>query len=525
MITFSKINSHGRMGNQMWNIAAMIGFSKKYGVPLNMPDWHYAKYFSNTPGGGSPRGIQVKEKAFHFTPEYYDSLDWSKDMDFWGYFQSPRYFEHCKDAVIQAFQFEQFFKEKVREKYADIFKKKTIAISCRLGDYRNNDGYEVLPAMYYVLALYNHFEDWRDYNLIFLSDDIPWTKLHFGCLPNAYFATDFDNKNYFFSETAVEQLCLMSMADHFIIANSTFSEWGAMLGEKEKSMVVRPAHYLAGKLKRECDMKDHYPSHWIEFDHKGKKFDLKDVTFTVPVCFDHNDRKQNLDLSVCMVQRDFDTNVIVGESGSNKFAYMAQWCRYVKLNGNFFHRTRFLNEMAAMATTPIVVNHDCDVILPPMQVIMAVEAIRNENADFVYPYDGRFLRLPRNPWFKDIEKHLDAGIIAGRDFEGGRDGDAISVGGCVFVNKETFFEAGGENENYRNYGNEDVERKFRWEALGYRVDRVRGVLLHIDHYIGPNSTNRHEYGRSNWDEWDRVFKMDKEQLLAYIKTWPWAQSQ
>jgi len=185
------------------------------------------------------------------------------------------------------------------------------AISCRVGDYVGNPGYEVLPAMYYILSLYTHFEDWKDYNLIFLSDSIDWAKLHFGCLSNAYFATDFDDKNYFFSETAVEQLCLMSMADHFIIANSTFSEWGAILGEKEGSKVIRPAHYLAGKLKEKCDMKDHYPTHWVEFNHKGKKFDLTDVTFTIPVYKDHNDRKENIDLSVCMIQRDFDTNVLL----------------------------------------------------------------------------------------------------------------------------------------------------------------------------------------------------------------------
>lgn len=519
MITFSKINSHGRMGNQMWNIAAMIGFSKKYGVSLNMPDWHYAKYFSNTPGGGSPRGIQVKEKAFHFTPEYYDSLDWSMDMDFFGYFQSPRYFEHCKDEVMRGFQFEQSFKQKVREKYAEIFKKKTIAISCRVGDYVGNPGYVVLPAMYYILALYEHFKDWKDYNLIFLSDDIPWTKLHFGCLPNAYFATDFDNSNYFFSETAVEQLCLMSMADHFIIANSTFSEWGAMLGEKEDSIVVRPAHYLAGKLKQECDMKDHYPSHWIEFDHKGKKFDLRDCCFTIPVQFDHKDRQKNLDLNVCLLQRDFDCKIIIGEVNTNKFEYFRQWCDYRHFNLPCFHRTYVLNELAMQSKQEIVFNFDADISVAPMQLIVAVEKLRSGDLDFCYPYSGEFCRVDRHEWFGKLEKYLDVGIFAGKTFKGMMPGDALSVGGVVGYNKTAFFKAGGENEGYKSYGNEDVERLFRWKLLGHKAGRVNGYVFHMDHYVGVDSTNKHPNGRNNWAEWDRVSKMNKDEILEYVKTW------
>jgi len=521
MITFSKINSHGRMGNQMWNIAAMIGFSKKYGAPLNMPDWHYAKYFKKVPGNGHPRGMQVAEKAFHFTPEYYDSLDWSMDMDFLGYFQSPRYFEHCKEDVMEAFEFDETFKRHVRSKYSEVFKKKTIAISCRVGDYRNNPGYEVLPAMYYVLSLYTHFEDWRDYNLIFLSDSIDWVKLHFGCLPNAYFATDFDSKNYFFSETAVEQLCLMSMADHFIIANSTFSEWGAILGEKEGSKVIRPAHYLAGKLKKECDMKDHYPVHWIEFDHKGKKFDLTDLTFTVPVSFDHHDRKENLDLSICLLQRDFDCNIVIGEVNTSKFGYFRQWCDYRHFRLPYFHRTLVLNELAKEARTDIVCNFDADVFIVPMAMILAVESLRSKENDFTYPYNGKFARVDRRKWFKELEKHLDTGIFAGQTFKGMNPEDALSVGGCVMYRKDVFFEAGGENENFISHSPEDAERFYRWTTLGYKVGRIDAVLYHCDHWIGPDSSGRHQNAEAGRQEWRKVKEMDKKQLLAYISTWEW----
>lgn len=521
MIIFSKINTHGRLGNQLWNIAAMIGFSKKYNVGLNLPNWNYAKYFKFPyVNVKTPSGVRVSEKDYHYTPEFYDSLDWSKDMDFFGYFQTKKYWEHCELDVMKAFEFEEKFRNKVADKYREVFKKRTIAISCRIGDYRNNSEYVVLPAMYYILALYENFPNWKDCNLIFLSDDINWARLHFGCLSNAYFANDFDDKNYFFSETAVEQLCLMSMADDFIIANSTFSEWGAMLGEKNGSKVVRPAHYMAGKLKQRCDMKDHYPEHWTEFDHSGKKYDLGDVTFVMPCQYDHPDREANIGLSVCMLLRDFKTNISIGEINTTRFARFGQWAKYKWFKEKFFHRTKIINELCREAETEVVVNYDVDILLPPMSVICSYEKIKSGQADFVYPYQF-FARVPRKPHFAELEKHLDVGILAGIQFKGMSPGDAISVGGCIFMNRKTFFKSGGENEEYRSYGNEDVERKFRWDLLGFKVERINGTLFHCDHYIGTDSTNKHPNGKSNWAVWDKVSKMNKEEMLEYVASWTW----
>jgi hypothetical protein len=85
----------------------------------------------------------------------------------------------------------------------------------------------------------------------------------------------------------IEQLALMSLCDHFIISNSTFSWWGAYLGEKEHSKIIHPAYHFAGKLLQTSNAKDYYPERWINFDHVGKRIDLSDVTFTVPVSYDH----------------------------------------------------------------------------------------------------------------------------------------------------------------------------------------------------------------------------------------------
>jgi Glycosyl transferase family 11 len=519
MISCSKLGALGRAGNQLFQLASMIGLSRSKNCDLALPAWKYAKYFAGPIPEGHCRGAQIKEPAFHYCGDFIPN---DRDYDVVGYLQSDRYWQHCEKEVRDMLAWEPKFLASIKKKYAEVFKKKTIAISIRQGDYVNNPGYEVLPAMYYILALYQHFPDFRERNLLFLSDNIPWAKLHFGCLPNAYFANDFDDKEYFFSETAAEQLCVGSLCDDFIISNSTFGFWIAYLANRGK--VVRPAHYLAGKLKQECDMKHFWPEKWIEFDHKGKKFDLKDCCFTIPVQYDHHDRKQNLDLSVCMLQRDFDCHVVVGEVNTNKFAYFSQYCDYKHFKLSCFHRTKVLNHLAAWSRMKCVVNYDADVLVPPMAMILAIESLRSGENDFVFPYDGHFARIDRHKWFKELEKYLDVGILAGKMFKGMQVDDALSVGGCVAYSMDKFVEAGMENEYYRSYGNEDVERVFRWRMLGYRVGRINATLFHIDHFVGVDSTNQHKHGQENRAEWDRVSKMDKKQLTAYVKSWPWAQS-
>lgn len=532
-ITFSKFGRHGRLGNQLFQYAACLGFAVKYNVPLSLPDWQYSQYFDGEfPAYKLPQyPKKVKEHAYHYTPEAYVNLPWQReDINLLGYFQSEKYWQHCEDVVRDRLKFKKEFIEKVRNPYKEVFNKTTIAISIRRGDYIGNKNYVTLPPTYYILALYEHFPNWKDYNLLFFSDDPDYCKVHFQCLPNAYFVDNrFDNNNkarYFdLNESAMEQLCLMAQCDHYILANSSFSWWGAYLGEHEESKVVYPAHYFDGQMAAGNSTKDLWPDRWVKFDHLDrdgnlKKIDLKNVTFTIPVSFDHSDRKQNLELNVCLLQRQFETNIIVGEQGKTEFAYMQQYCSYTFFEGEYFHRTKYLNEMCKMAKTEIVANWDADIIVPPMQLLWTVEQLR-AGADFVYPYDGRFARVPRNPWFRKIESSLDIGVVGRTVFNGMKEGDLTSVGGAILFRKASFLEAGGENEGYISYGNEDYERWHRFRLLGYDVQRTNGVIYHLDHWVGVNSTNKHKHGQDNKKLWAKIEPMTKEELRAFVETWPW----
>lgn len=534
ILTFTKFGRYGRLGNQLFQYASLLGFAEKYGAELQLPKWQYAKYFdSDFPELTKNVKTQTtKEAAYHYTPEFYDRLNWNQHFDFLGYFQSPKYWQHCEKLVREKLAFKKDFAEQVRKPYERVFKKPVIAISIRRGDYIDNPNYELLPVTYPILALFKHFPKWRErFNLLIFSDDPAYCRVHFACLENAFVVdNDFDNldksKYFDLNESAIQQLCLMSQCDHFIIANSTFSWWGAYLGEKKGSIVIRPARYFGEGLKH-LTTKDHYPEQWQVFDHLNKngtqkRVDLTDVTFTIPVSFDHNDRRQNLELSVCILQKHFNTNIIIGEQGGRKFEYMGKYCDYMNFDRmQAFHRTKMLNDMAAKTLTPIVVNWDADVFISPVQIWDAVQRIRN-GADMVYPYDGRFARVPRHQWFKQLEKRLDVGIFGENEFRGMGKEDALSVGGAVFFKLASFHAGGGENETFISHAPEDTERFYRFVTLGFDVQRVPGPLYHMDHFIGPNSSGRHAFRNRNIAEWEKVQSMTKDQLAAYVESWAWS---
>ncbi len=313
-------------------------------------------------------------------------------------------------------------------------------------------------------------------------------------------------------------MAIASCCDHFIIPNSSFGWWCAWLGEKPHSKVIHCGHHTIGKLAGN-DLSDFWPERWIRNQKPSYKVPLKDVTFTIPVKYDHEDRKKNVDLMVCILQSSFDTNVIMMEQGGDKFEYMGKWLKYCVSDAKVFHRTKMLNDMASMSGTPYIVNYDCDITIPPMQMLQAVEELRS-GTDMVYPYDGRFARMPRAQWFAQVERLLDIGI-AGKTMFKGREHGHNSVGGCVLFKKQSFIDGGMENENMISFGPEDCERHDRFKKLGFTVKYVPGSLFHMDHFIGPDSGARNPYFKANHEEIERIREMDAAQLREYIDGWGW----
>lgn len=498
IISCSSLGGNGRLGNQLFQVASTLGLAERYGATAAFPMWHYEGYFENPIPHGPMSNNVVRERYFHHH-------DWelNGDSDLQGFLQSEFYFGSTK------LRLRQDFVEKIKSSHP-IFDRETICIQVRRGDYVNNPNYYQIPIEYYLNALITFFPDWREANIVVISDDIEYCKVHFGCLPNVTFGNG--------DPSGIEDMALGSACDNFIISNSSFGWWCAYLGEKPRSKIIHCGRLHAGRLANKGNA-DYYPERWTSFERGDYKIPLRDLTFTIPVYLDHPSRKENLDLILYMLQKSFDTNYIVCEQGGNAFQYTAQWAKYMQLKSDYFHRTKMLNAMATDATTPYIANWDCDVIVPPLQIYLAVEELR-AGADMVYPYGGGFARMARQPWFGELQKYSDIGVVRDTPFKH-REKEHNSVGGAVLFNKESFIDGGMENEYMISFGPEDVERFNRFVTLGYRVERIDGVLFHMNHNVGNNSSPRNPHFQSNVNEVNKVTAMSREDLYAYINTWPW----
>lgn len=491
-ISFSKLGSLGRTGNVLFQIASTLGIAERNNTIAFFPSWKHEDKFNIPLDHGPMETMPYKEQQYHYEPVDIDNVDLQ------GYWQSEKYFGTRKLQFTHAFKSQQL--------QHPAFTQPTIGIHIRRGDYVGHTEYYQLPIHWYVSALLS-IPNWEVYNVVIVSDDIPYCRVHFECLPNVFFMQGSD----------VEDLCSYSLCDWQIMSNSSFSWWGGYLSALQQC--IHPGVLFRGNYAATKDIKDFWPDRWTR--HPIQKLNLSDVTFTIPVMYDHPDRKQNLDLSLCMLQQAYEAKFIVMEQGGDRFSYMRDYAIYILSESKVFHRTNMLNQMAEAADTDIIVNWDADVFIPPMQTIQSVLAIR-AGAPVSYPYDGRFARLDRS-MFKTIEKFLDIGLSAGHPFKGknGRPMPETSVGGAVLWNKEAFIDAGMENEHMISFGPEDVERHERMKMLGLDIHRAGGCLYHMNHYVGPNSSKHNPHFNANHAELNKMRKMNAQQMREYIDSWPW----
>ena len=260
MVTFSKLEKKGNLGNQLFQIASTIGIAHRNGLDYAFPRWSFQEFFSNPlPILDAAPGSKFHEPNYHYEPITLETAD----VDLEGWFQSERYFDVPLAKFY--FKFDEAVISKVKNRFSEALSKTTILISIRRGDFVDHPDYFQLPVSYYINALVNFYPQWRESNLIILSDDIDYCKFHFSFLPNAYFGKNLPG---------VEQLALSTLCDHFIISNSTFSWWCAWFGEKETSIIIRPLHNFSESKRKVDDDKDYFPMRWKVYDHQNIKINL-----------------------------------------------------------------------------------------------------------------------------------------------------------------------------------------------------------------------------------------------------------
>lgn len=255
--------------------------------------------------------------------------------------------------------------------------------------------------------------------------------------------------------------------------------------------------------------------------------DLKEATFIIPIRIESPDRLRNVITTVAFLLENFDTNIIIKEVDSESvfardaFPILQNICEvpvdvkhiFVQSYEPLFHRQKVLNEMVMESDTDIVVNYDCDVILPIQSYEIAYKGIMNGTYDVVYPYgmgNYQYQVKATDEIVSDFLQDNDYSILKANS----KIHDS-EYGWVQFFRKSVYIKGGLENENFKAYAPEDKERHYRYTTLGYKVGRISDYIYHLEHSRGENSWFSNPHMQSNMDEWDKIQRMDKKQLIEY----------
>jgi len=250
------------------------------------------------------------------------------------------------------------------------------------------------------------------------------------------------------------------------------------------------------------------------------RIDLRDSTFIIPVRHDHQDRTENLRGCLGWIRERFQTKIILLEAakqGEHKYYSFAEPDIYMPVvEDGPFHRTAHLNRMAQSVQTKVLIIHDCDIIIdPPSAIKQAQDEILNGNADFVWPFNTQNHLVPRGHKLYNFLGTYDETWLRESPFTlAGQ-----PPGGSIVCSVDSFWEAGGENENIVSWGPDDQERRHRWLKLGYRLHSAPGTIFHLEHYRGPDSRKENPNYQINSQEFDKIQQMSKEELKNYVRCW------
>lgn len=154
-----------------------------------------------------------------------------------GYWQSEKYFADCVDEVRKSFQFSVPTDENNIRAMQEINASNSVSIHIRRGDYLEQNRNWAIGPDYYNKAIAYMSQKVDSPRFFVFSDDMQWVKDNIN-IPNATYITW--NK----AENSFRDMQLMRSCKHNIIANSSFSWWGAWLNDNPDKIVITPDRWF-----------------------------------------------------------------------------------------------------------------------------------------------------------------------------------------------------------------------------------------------------------------------------------------
>ena len=230
------------IGNQLFCVATTLALANDNNTIAVFPDLNFYPYelYGRSIFHKLNKGVFDKSFVQHtytekpYSSTIYNKIEYKKNMCIHGHFQSYKYFHNYEKQLQEAITLPDFYTKTLDEKYGHLYNKKTVSLHYRRKDYlKFKQIYPPLGEDYYLNALSKVGE----YDTIVLfSDDMKWVENNTDYLPG--------KKVYVEGEMDFVDLYLMSKMKNNIIANSTFSWWGAYLNKNENKKVVAPWNWF-----------------------------------------------------------------------------------------------------------------------------------------------------------------------------------------------------------------------------------------------------------------------------------------
>ena len=287
-ITFSSLGESGGMCSQLQSYAGMLAVAKANNKEIVFSESMFKRGFGIkifdlikiTPNLKPDSFFDDFElKKINYRKSTYDknlfNLDSSTNYDITGRFDLYTYWYNDIKSTIDSWEFKDHLQTQTVERLNNIKEKlgdkPTVSMHIRRGDYTlpRNEALNIIDGDYYAKAI-EKFEPVNDYIFLIFSNDIEFAK-EFLSAPNIWFVDPkgIDSNSYTSSEK--EDLALLSLCDHHITTNSSYSWWGAYLSKNPNKYIICPTNWLASWMFPEAPLLNgnHFPPNWININNKN----------------------------------------------------------------------------------------------------------------------------------------------------------------------------------------------------------------------------------------------------------------
>jgi len=197
----------------------------------------------------------IVEKFFQFDQSM---LDIKGNAYLQGYWQSEKYFNDIRKVLLENFTIKTHLDDKNKKVLDGINETESVSVHIRRGDYikdkKTKQFHGTCSLEYYKKAIDIIGKKIKNPHFFIFSDDIEWAKKNLRLSYPAHFVDNNDDEHNY------EDLRLMSNCKHNIIANSSFSWWGAWLNQNPDKIVIAPRKWFNDP---NIDTSDVTPKSWL----------------------------------------------------------------------------------------------------------------------------------------------------------------------------------------------------------------------------------------------------------------------